>query len=141
MSSLPMLPLPDHRHRLKTKQCPLGGLQSAKADPRPDQSFDPPVILLAEKSFGGCGVPPNEKTEVDRLTEAVHRAIQVSPLPRARANRVALSRRAGNSERRAFCLARFPWEGRIGAQLGKLRERLKPGGLKVFFQNHNALNL
>jgi hypothetical protein len=100
--------------------------------PRPDQPFDPPVILLnevvevfalpkpreapqltaplhlarrsrvgrvlvdgtgarvrgmdlcqglAEESFGGCGVPPSGKTEVDRPTEAVHGAIQVTARP------------------------------------------------------------
>src|ERR1700738_3366812 len=35
---------------------------------------------LAEKSFGGWGVPPNGEQRVDRLTEAGHGAIQVSPV-------------------------------------------------------------
>jgi hypothetical protein len=48
------LPLPDHRHRLKTSQCPLCGWQAAKAEPRPDQPFDPPVILLNDVVLGIC---------------------------------------------------------------------------------------
>ena len=37
---------PDHRHRFVAGQCWPGGGQAAKTQPRPDQAFDPPMILL-----------------------------------------------------------------------------------------------
>ena len=40
------LPFPDHRHHLVTRQRPFRGFQAAKAKLRPDQAFDPSVILL-----------------------------------------------------------------------------------------------
>ena len=40
------LPLPDHRHRLVAGQRPRGGSRAPKAEPRPDQPFDPSVILF-----------------------------------------------------------------------------------------------
>jgi hypothetical protein len=40
------LPLPDHRHPLVASQRPPGCSHAAEAKPRPDQSFDPPVLLL-----------------------------------------------------------------------------------------------
>jgi hypothetical protein len=48
----PNLPLSNHRHRLVTSQCPLGSSQAAEAEPRPDQPFDPPVILLNDPVHG-----------------------------------------------------------------------------------------
>ena len=38
--------LPDHRHRFVAGQCPSGGRHTTEAEPRPNQPFDPPVILL-----------------------------------------------------------------------------------------------
>ncbi len=40
------LSLPDHRHRLVAGQRPSGSSQAAEAEPRPNQPFDPPVVLL-----------------------------------------------------------------------------------------------
>ena len=40
------LPLSDHRHRLKTRQCSSGRPEPAKPEPRTSQSLNTPVILL-----------------------------------------------------------------------------------------------
>ncbi len=40
------LPLSDHRHRLKTRQCSSGRPEPAKPQPRTSQSLNTPVILL-----------------------------------------------------------------------------------------------
>ena len=40
------LPLPDHCHRLITRQCSSSGPEAAKAQPRLDQPFAVTVVLL-----------------------------------------------------------------------------------------------
>ena len=42
----PNLPLSDHRHSLVAGQRSSGGWQAAKAQPRPDQALDAPMVLL-----------------------------------------------------------------------------------------------
>src|SRR5215217_8171200 len=42
----PNLPLPDHRHRLVARQRSSGRVETAEAEPRSDQAFQAPVILL-----------------------------------------------------------------------------------------------
>ena len=45
-ANVPNLPLSDHRHSLVAGQRSSGGWQAAKAQPRPDQALDAPMILL-----------------------------------------------------------------------------------------------
>jgi hypothetical protein len=40
------LPLSDHRHRLKTRQCSSGRPECAKSESRTSQSLNTPMILL-----------------------------------------------------------------------------------------------
>jgi hypothetical protein len=42
------LPLPDHRHRFKTRQCSSGRPESAKPEPKTGQPFNTLVILLVD---------------------------------------------------------------------------------------------
>ena len=47
-ADLPNLSLPHHRHRLVASQGSSGGSEAAKAEPRPGQAFDPPVVLFGD---------------------------------------------------------------------------------------------
>ena len=45
-TNVPNLPLSDHRHCLIASQCSSRGWQTAKAETRPDQALDAPMVLL-----------------------------------------------------------------------------------------------
>ena len=45
-ANVPNLSFSDHRHPLVTSQRSSRGWQTAKAQPRPDQALDAPMILL-----------------------------------------------------------------------------------------------
>src|SRR3954471_6532779 len=69
-ANVPNLSLSDHRHPLVASQRSSRGWQTAKAQPRPDQALDAPMILFDEVvqvfDLPQPGEPP-------QLTPALHR--------------------------------------------------------------------
>src|SRR3954469_20795215 len=66
----PNLPLSDHRHPLVASQRSSCGWQTAKAQPRPDQAFDAPMVLLNDVVEVLDLAQPREAPQ---LTLALHR--------------------------------------------------------------------
>src|SRR3954466_13169343 len=69
-TNVPNLPLSDHRHPLVASQRSSCGWQTAKAQPRPDQTFDAPMVLLNDVVEVLDLAQPREAPQ---LTLALHR--------------------------------------------------------------------
>src|SRR3954453_24151451 len=97
-TNVPNLPLSDHCHSLVASQRSSGGWQTAKAQPRPDQAFDAPMVLLNDvvQAFDRA-----QAREAPQLSLALHRRDRggigrvLIPRDRARVNRVRLAKDRG----------------------------------------------
>ena len=82
-ADLSNLSLPYHRHRLVASQGSSGGSEAAKAEPRPGQAFDPPMVLfrygVQVLALPQPGPPPQFAAAASRLAES--RQSMVRPRP------------------------------------------------------------
>src|SRR3954466_339669 len=110
-TNVPNLPLSDHRHPFVASQRSSCGWQTAKAQPRPDQTFDAPMVLLNDVVEVLDLAQPREAPQ---LTLALHRR------DRGRIGRILVNRDRAwvHRVRLAQRLAEEPLGGR-GIPLGR----------------------
>src|SRR3954464_3758007 len=119
-ANVPNLPLSDHRHPLVAGQRSSRGWQTAKAETRPDQALDAPMVLLNDVvqvfDLAQPGEPP-------QLTLALHRRDRgrigrvLVDRDRARIARVRLAQRLAEEplRRRGIPLGREQKVDRLAA--------------------------